>query len=576
MQGIFSDIGMIIIVAAILGIVFKMLRQPIIPAFIIAGILLGPVYGLVTDISTIRNISEIGIAFLLFMVGLELDMRKLKNVLWVSIIGGLLKSLLLFIVGWGAALILGFSNMASVYIGMIVTFSSTMVVVKLLSDKKELETLHGRIIVGTLLVEDLLVIIALAVLTTVNNFTSMILLQSLLKIAVLLAATWILAKFIFPGMFKFAAKSAEILFISSVAVCFGFCFLAKFLGFSIAIGAFLGGIGLATLPYNIEIVGKIKSLRDFFAIMFFVSLGMELTNVQISALILPIVVILALVLIFKPILSIAITSLFGFKKRTSFLTAISLAQTSEFSLIIVSVGYYELMQVSKEIFSMTILLAVITIGITPYLVKFDDSIYRKIGAKMKIFERFSSGGRELEYELHTDKKQVILVGYDRMGYHILQKLHLMKKNVFVVDFNPDIIKRQIHDKVPCMYGDIGDSEVLDKLGLETVEMVISTSPDATNSFLLVKKVKEVNKKAVVFVTAYHVEDALHLYDEGADYVILPHFLGGEHASIILEEVGTDVDKLLETKLKHIKELHERRHLGHEHPHYHKMHQRHHQ
>ena len=591
MENIFFDIGLIIIVATIVGYLAKLLKQPLIPAYILTGLIIGPILGLVEDSNIILMLSEIGIAFLLFVVGLELSLKKLKDVASIAVFGGLMQFILLFAFGFLIAMAFGLLTIEASYIALIVAFSSTMVVVKILSDKRELDTLHGRIIIGFLLMQDLIAIIALSVLTTLNDFSVSILIIALLKGVILLSVAVIASKFILPGLFRFAAKSQELLFLMALTTCFSFCIFANYIGqimvyvfrlpffnlvlldgvldllkpgFSIAIGAFIAGVSIANLPYNVEIIGKVKPLKDFFATIFFVSLGLELLLGEMRTILFPLIVFTLFVIIFKPLLTMVICSLFNYKKRVSFLTSISLAQVSEFSLIIVAQGLI-LGHISQGLFSLTILLAIITISLTSYFIEFDNNLYMKFSGFLQIFEKIGTKTKKMEYLPEDKKIDVILCGYNRIGYSIVRTVQKMKKSLLIVDFNPDVVKRLIARKIPCIYGDVGDSEILERLGLDKAEMVISTVPEEQDNLLLIKKTKDVNKKTLIFVTANQVDEALTLYDAGADYVILPHLLGGDHVSILLEDFTGDINKILETKLKHIDELHRRKKLGREHP-----------
>ena len=408
---------------------------------------------------------------------------------------------------------------------------------------------------------------ALSVLTTISDFSFYFLILSIIKgVVVFLVAIWS-SKFLFPTIFEFAAKSQELLFIAAVSVSFIFSILFYYIGFSIAIGAFVAGVTLANLPYNIEIIGKVKSLRDFFAVIFFVSLGMELLLGTFESLLKPLLVFIILIILLKPLITMFLCSFFGYKKRTSFSTSISLAQISEFSLIIVAQGLF-LGHISQEIFSLTVILAVITIVLTSYFIKYEDKFYLKLSGILEIFDRLTGTYNELEY-IPRKKHEVILCGYNRIGYSIVNTLKRLKKKLLVVDFNPEVIRELIDKKIPCIYGDVGDLEILERINLKNAKMVISTVPTRRDNLLLIKKTKEKNKKAIVFVTASQVEGALKLYDIGADYVILPHFLGGEHVSLLIEDFTADIKKIIETKVNHIKELKKRKDLGHEHPPHHK-------
>ena len=555
MENLFFDIGVVIIIATVFAYIAKSLKQPLIPAYILTGVILGPVLGLITNTDVITTLSEIGIAFLLFIVGLEMDIRKLKHVGMVASLGGIIQIVSVFTIAFIAALLLGFIVLESVYLALVIAFSSTMVVIKLLSDKKEIDTLHGKIIIGILLLQDIVAIMALSVLATLSEFSFIVLSLSILKGLIALLIALAIGKYIFPKLFTFAAKSQELLFISAVSVSLLYSIFFNYLGFSIAIGAFVAGVSLANLPYNIEIIGKLRSLRDFFSVIFFASLGMELVFSSFDFILRPLVVMLLLVILAKPFIIMFTTSFFGYKKRTSFLTSISLAQISEFSLIIVTQGLL-LGHISQEIFSLTVLLAIITITLTTYFVKYEDSIYYRFSDFLHVFNRLSKGQAELEYMPKKKRNEIILCGYNRIGYGIVKTLTRIKKSLLVVDFNPDTIRDIIAKKIPCMYGDIGDIEILERLNFKKAKMLISTVPTKKDNMLLTRIARKENKKIIIFVIANQVKEALDLYDAGADYVVLPHFLGGEHFSLLIEDFTEDMNKIIGYKIKHIKELKE--------------------
>jgi Trk K+ transport system NAD-binding subunit len=446
-----------------------------------------------------------------------------------------------------------------------------MVVVKILSDKQELDTLHGRIILGFLLMEDLLAVFAISIMSNMGNFTIGLFLLLIWKALLLIVIARGANKYIFPKIFKFAAKSQELLFLSAISVCFLFSLFFASLQFSISIGAFVAGVALANLPYSYEIIGKVKSMRDFFATIFFVSLGMSIVRISFGHIMIAAMLILVVFLL-KPLVTLFITAYFGYKKRPAFLTSMSLAQTSEFSLIIATQGLI-LGHITQELFSIAAIVAIFTMAATSYYIKYEYSIYTKMKKFLSRFEIFSNNKGEIEVETQSKQYDVLLVGYDRMGYSIVKKLHILKKELLVVDFNPEIIKKLHAQNIHAIYGDIGDVEIIDRINLKQLAMAISTSPDKRDNTLLINKTKEVNKRAMVFVTAYRVEDALELYDAGADYVILPHFLGGDHVSVLIERFGNDMDKLIRHKFTHIEELKNRQTLGHDHPiHQHQHHE----
>ncbi len=559
MENVLFDIGIIIIIAAIGGFIANRTKQPLVLAYILAGVLLGPLLGLITDLDTIHMLSEIGIAFLLFIVGLDLNLKKLKHVGPVATIGAISQMALFFVLGFATGSFFGFATMTSIYIGLIIMFSSTMVVLKMLSDKKELDTLHSRIVIGILLMQDIVAIIAISLLNQTGKLNLGSLLITLITGAALIGLAYILARFVFPKIFKLAARSQEVLFMISLAVCFTFAFLFHIAGFSMAVGAFIAGVTIGNLPYNHEISGKVKPLRDFFAVLFFTSLGLELIFNGIVNIIWPIVVLVLIVIILKPIIIIITVSMFGYKKRVSFLSGLTLAQISEFGLILAAQGLM-LGHISREIYTIAIVVALISITSTSYFIKFEQKLYYKIAKKLRFLDKIGKKSQALELFNDKSKHKVILCGYNRIGYSIFHSLQKIGKDFVVVEYNPDIIKSLINRKIPCIYGDLNDPEVLDNINFSEVQLVISTIPDLAANLIILHEVKRRKKRINIILTAYGIGDALELYKAGADYVIVPHLLGGEHVSLMLENIGDNIDELIKTKLRHINELHLRRNL----------------
>jgi len=550
---IFIQIGYIIIIATMGGYIAKLLKQPLIPAYIFVGLIIGPIFGIITNSSIINSLSEIGIAFLLFIVGLEINLDRLKHVAGVATIGGVIQVAIMFTVGYIAATLLGYLSIESAYIGLILAFSSTMVVVKILSDKKQIDTLHGRIVIGILLMQDILAIFALLILTTLNQFSYTVLIIAIIKGILLLIIAFASSKILFPTFFKYAARSQELLFLLAITVMFIFSILFSSFGFSIAIGAFVGGLTIGSLPYNIEIIGKVKSLRDFFATIFFVSLGLGLSVVHLNGILVPLIIFTFIVILLKPFITMLIANFFGYKKHPAFLTGLYLGQVSEFSLIVVYAGI-TLNHISKEIYTLIILLAIITIASTTYFMGYENKIYSLFSKHLKFFENITGAQKTTECCKNSKPKEVILVGYNRTGYSILNTLKKMKKSFLVVDYNPEVTKELIEKRIPCIYGDIGDIEIIECMNLKKAKLVISTIDNLQDNKLLIKHIKIQNKNVMVFVVASHIEDALDLYRFGADYVVLPNLLGGEKVSFMIEHHSENLGKILKQKIKHIKEL----------------------
>jgi len=555
---LFFDIGLVIIIAAVFALIARSLKQPLILAYMLAGIVLGPAgLKLISNQANILTLSELGIAFMLFIVGLELDLKRLGHLGIISVTVGIGQVIFTFLIGYLIALSLHFSSTAAFYIAVALTFSSTIIVVKLLSDKNELNTLHGRAALGVLLVQDFVAIILLTILSgktgVVGGSAGTLVSFALMKIVTLIMIAFAGGAYVLKYLFRFIAKSQELLFLFSVAWCFLLALLSYTFHFSIAIGAFLAGVSLANLPYNIEIVSRMKSLRDFFATIFFVSLGMEMTFGSFKGILIPVIIFSLFVLIGNPIIIQVVMGLFRYKARTSFLTGISLAQISEFSLILVAYAYGAGI-ITQKVFSIVAFVGVITITVSTYMITYDQKLYHLLKPFAKLFER--KRPKRLEY-YPVKRYDAVLCGCRRMGGVILKTLRRLKKNVLVVDFDPEVIKRFIKQKQPCIYGDIGDLELIERLPFAQAQFLISTIPDPEDNMLLIGRAKGVNKKIIAIVTASHADEALELYDAGADYVILPHYLSGKHVALVLEEADRNIRNIFKHKRRHLKELRKR-------------------
>lgn len=549
-QSILTDIVIIIVTATILAYLARTLRQPLIAAYVIAGIILGPIgLSLISDIETIKSVSEVGVILLLFIVGLQINISRLKNVGLVATLGGSIQVLATFLLGFFLMKLAGFDNTNAVYAGLIVAFSSTMIVVKLLSDMEELNSLHGRIMVGILLMQDLLVIIPLSILN-LPEFSITPILMVLAKMLALVGIAYATKRFIMNKMFNYAAKSTELLFLLALTLCFFFSFIAYLLGFSVAIGAFIGGVTLASLPYYLNILGEIKPLKDFFATIFFVSLGMQLSTLKLGSAISPLIVLLLLTVFAKPLIILIILSSFGYSKRTSFVTALSLGQISEFALILI-------MQakgiISEELFALTIITATVSITLTAYFMKYYEPLYKLFSMPLEIFEKLSKNKKDPIESKPRDHPEIVCFGCHRMGMIIVEALVKAKRRILVIDLNPDIIRKLNTKNIPCLYGDITNFEILKQISRKT-KLIISTVPHEDENIVLLRYVKKLNPGIVVFLIANHLHEALNLYSKGADYVIVPHITGGEKVASLLSKTALDKKTIKDTRTKHLKTL----------------------
>ena len=564
-QNIFFELSIVVAAATLVSIFMKIIKQPLIIGYIITGIVLGPfALNLVQPSDTLVTFSEIGIAFLLFIVGLNLNFKTLKDVGVIALITGIAQVAITFVAVYFISKFLGFSGISSLYISGALAFSSTIIVVKLLLDKHDLDTLYGKIAVGLLLVQDFIVIVLLLFLSPsvgIQSFSSLAL-STIIKMAVAIALVMLAGNYFVPKVLEFTAKSQELLFLFGISWVLLLASSLSRLGFSIEMGALFAGIGLASSPFSLEIGNKLKPLRDFFIILFFISLGSQMIFILTAGTILKIIVLSLAVLVLKPIIVMSVIGLMGYKKRIGFLAGISLAQVSEFSFILIILAV-NLGQISQETASLVTLVGLITIAGSSYMILNNYSLYQKFSNYLSIFEKNKSGIVK-ESAKHGEFK-IILFGYNRIGFSLLKSFRKLRKKFLIVDYNPETIEMLTSHKIGCKYGDASDPELIEEIGLQSTELVISTIPQIDVNLLLVEKIRAVNKKAVVVMTSHNIDDAFNLYEAGVDYVLMPHFLGGDHASALIEKFGTDINKFVKEKLKHIEELNQRKDFGHEHP-----------
>ena len=552
--------------AFLVSYIVNFFKQPILIGYIIAGILISPFiikFGVSTDV--ISTLSKFGIAFLLFIVGLHLNPRTIKEIGISSFVIGLLQVAITFGLSFLVAFkLLGFGIISSLYIGIALSFSSTILVMKLLSDKQDLESLYAKLSIGVLIVQD---IVAAGVLmfissTSGQNTFSAFPLANLFGGFALIVVLFFLGFFVLPFFTKRIAKSQELLFLFSICWCFVIAAVFSYLGFSIEIGALLAGIVLSITPYSAEISSRISPLRDFFLIIFFIILGFNADFSNIKFIFLNALVLSLIVLLVKPIIIMILSAMFGYTKRTNFLVGTSLAQISEFSLIVLLLGV-SLGHIGNSVLHTIILTMIITIFLSTYMVIYSQKFYEKMKGFASIFEK---------KKLKTKKESMagkeyyaMLFGYNRIGFSILNSLKRSNKKYLVVDFNPETVSNLNKLGVASLYGDADDIDFLDELPLDKIKLAVSTVPEFETNSVLIRTIRKVNEKAIVIVRAHSIDDALELYKKGANYVLTPHFLGGEYVSKMIIESKTDEKKYEEEKEKHIKMLREAARKGEEHP-----------
>ena len=548
---LFISLSLAVVFAVIVSGFMRVLKQPLIVGYIFTGIIVGPYFfNLFSTNEIFETLSQLGIAFLLFMVGMHLNPRAIKEVGKVSLVTGIGQIIFTSIIGFLISLALGFSILVSVYISIALTFSSTIIITKLLYDKKDIDSLYGKIAIGFLIVQDLAAIIILMVVSSYSDGASLNLWTTLLRGLIILFLLFAFSFFVLPKLVKRAAKSSEFLVLFSVGWALAIASLFHYLNFSLEIGALLAGMALSLSPFSAEISSKMKPLRDFFIVLFFIIIGSQIVFLHVAQNILPIILFSLFILIGNPLIVMIIMKYFGYTKRTGFFAGLTVAQISEFSIILVALGV-SVGHLTSEILSMVTMIGLITITGSTYLILYSNSIYQRISKYLSIFEKNKINGDKKFLKKNYDS---LLFGYNRTGFDILKTLVKLKKNYLVVDFNPDTIAVLKKFKIPSLYGDAEDSELLNELNLDKTELVVSTVPDYKTNILLMEFIRRANPKAVVIMRAENFDEAIELYKKGADYILTPAFLGGEHISKMIDKFKINKKEYEKEKEKHLKRL----------------------
>ena len=555
MSSIFVDVALILSLTAIFAAIFGRLRQPLLLAYLLVGILAASsgAFSQLTKGPTLDFMAELGIAFALFLIGLELKFSSIKQIGRAAVAIGLGQITFTTLIGFFISRFLGFSTVEAAFVAVALTFSSTIIVVKMLEQKRDLDSLYGKISIAFLIVQDFFAVGALIFIASIGKgggageFAI-----TALSGALLVGAILFLNKYVLQNVFSRLAKNTEVLFLGSISWALIFAAVSAALGFSIEIGAFLAGLGLASLREKQQIASWIRPLRNLFVILFFLSLGLKLsitTIISISGLV---IVLSLFVLVGNPLIVITIMSLLGFRARTAFHVAMATAQISEFSLIFVFLGN-RLGLVGDKVVNTTIAVALVTIVISTYMMIHSSKIYRRLAPFLTIFQRKNLTEKPIEEDKEFSD-HIVLVGMGRLGTNILKSLRQRGENVVVVDFDPDVVKRLDNLQIPVLYGDISDPEIFEKAMGKNPQMIISTVFDPEDTEMVLEEVKRIPKKIPVVVTSPTVKEALDYYKKEASYVIIPRVLSSHLVEKYL--IGNNLEALKKGELRreHIEQI----------------------
>jgi len=563
MHELIRDITLCILFAWGLGLLAHFTRQPLILAYLIAGFFIGPFgMGWVKSQESITVISELGLIFMLFMIGLEIDLKKIvragKVILFAAggqLIGGVLLGILFFV---GIGLSMGSGHFDALYLCVACALSSTVIIVKVLYEKRELDTLPGRITLGVLVLQDIFAILFLAVQPSLANLQVSVILLSIGRVGVLVATALVLSRYVLPWLFHQIARRPELILLGALAWCFLIGEIAEQLHLSREMGSLVAGVSLSTFPYALDVTAKVTTLRDFFITLFFVALGMTIPIPGLS------VIGLALLIAAFTVVSRVLTTftpLYLMKQglRASMLPAINLAQISEFSLVVIQTGIAA-GHISTETSSAASFAFVVLAVVSTFIMARSDQVTRGLIGPLKRI-----GLRDLDHKhdadaahegAHGEARRIVILGFFRAASALLAEIERRDPaaldQITVIDFNP-LVFRTLSDRgMHVVYGDISNVETLVHAGVGKAELIILSIPDSllkgADNEKLVRHVRSLNPTAKIVATAEILADVNDLYDAGADYVTVTRLSDADELYTVIEAVqaGLLEDKRAET------------------------------
>lgn len=527
MHQVFTEFSLLLIISAFAGMITLWLKQPVLIAYIVVGILVGPAgLGLVSAHSQVDLLAQVGVAVLLFVVGLKLDLQHIRHIGPVALATGLGQLTFTIIFGFVLTYAMGKSPMDAIYVAVALTFSSTIIIVKLLTDKREIDALHGRIAIGFLIVQDLAVVIAMMFMSTLKTGNEVELTQVILSLAlrltVVVIAMFILMRYLLPKIVASMARSQELLLIFAIAWGTSFAALGEWSGFSKEAGAFLAGFSLASSVYRDAISARLTGIRDFLLLFFFIDLGSKLDFSTLGAEVWPAVALSLFVLIGNPLIVMGIMGYMGYRKRTGFLAGLTVAQISEFSIIFVAMGI-SLGHVGKDVLGLTTIVGIVTIALSTYMILYSHPLYDYLSNWLSIFER-KKPYKELTSESKNSEKNepdVIVFGAGRYGSALANGLQKTGLNVLTVDFDPENYKKQQRKGLNIRYGDGTESDFIDSLPIKNTQWIVSTLPDITTNKSLMHALKVNHYHGKIAIVAREELDKPMLNKLGATIVLYP-------------------------------------------------------
>jgi Kef-type K+ transport system membrane component KefB len=538
---VFQQFALLLLIAAVLGLLAGRLKQPLILAYIVMGVAAGPaLVGWAAPSEALGLLAEFGVTFLLFTVGLKLDPQLVRHLGPVAIAAGLGQIAFTAVVGYGLCLLLGYDAVTALYIAVALTFSSTIIVVKLLSDKREIDSLHGRIAMGVMIVQDVAVVIALMLLGSLREAQAVPLAQvaalALAKLAAAAALVLAALRYVVPPLARRAAASGELLLLASIAWGVLLAAGGELAGFSKEVGALLAGFTLATTPFRDAVAGRLSGLRDFLLLFFFIDLGLRLEVSALGGELAAAAVLSLFVLAGKPLIVMAVMGYMGFRARTGLLAGLTVAQVSEFSIVLAAMGV-ALGHVGSGALALTTTVGIVTIAASTYLIVYAQRIYELLAPWLRAFERLvpfrEARGVLAPHALAAP--DVLVVGMGRYGRRLAEQLQNAGQRVLGVDFDPELARRGAHGPVKVCFGDAADAGLLDALPLDGTRWVAITLPDADDALALLHALRHRRFPGRVAVAARGEGDLHRLGRARPDLLLRPFEDAADQAARLLLE-----------------------------------------
>ncbi|MFP4050192.1 MAG: cation:proton antiporter [Thermoplasmata archaeon] len=537
------DITIMLFGALVFGYIVSKLKQPVILGYLFAGIIIGPfALGLIGKVEDVHTLSQIGVTLLLFVVGLEFSPKTLKKIWKISVIGGILEMTFVFFLGFGVGMLFNLGIVQSVFLGSILSISSTIVVIRVLQNLGEEKELAGRIMIGLLIVQDIGVIVFVTVLSNVfivegNNF-----LDYIIPIAYNLAYViliLLIGRLALPKILSYVGKleNKGLFLVTILVISLGTASFAYMLGIPLALGAFLAGLVLAESEYGLEIVNKIRPIRDIFVILFFVSIGMSLNIFLLGGNMLLLSAIVLTMVIGKFVILSLSSKVFGYTTKTALKVGLGMIQIGEFSFIMAELGYLNDL-ISHELYSYVITTAMITIIITPYSIMNSDKIYKWLRQFEYLSKFINKIFPEAKEKIEFDKKEdiedhAVLIGYGTVGHLTVDTILPYRKPFVVIDHDPK--KMDILDELnfPYIYGDATSSHILERANIKNAKLAVVTIPGERDVKTIVDIVRNINPDCEI-IARVHSKNLKKDIEDKVDHIIYPEVLGSKAVAKVVE------------------------------------------